>query len=361
MRFVDFDLSEDQEMLKSVAERFVADRYDADRRRAYLDEQDGFSAANWALLSELGIVGAAFAVGSGGLGAGRTDLAIVFEALGRACIVEPLAESAVLAGGLFDRAASPALRAVWLDAIVSGDKRLVVAHRNGGVTADRHGDAGDWTLRGSEPFVPGGSGADGFIVSTMDAGEAAFFLVPAQTPGLTSNSFRLIDGSVGVALTLSDVVVREDHRLNDGVAAFAAAEELATIARGAEALGIMEMMFFATRDYLRTRQQFGAPLGSFQAVQHRMVAQYAALEQARALLTLAVMVDPDDGTAATRALSGMRAFIAEASVALGHEMIQLHGAMGVTDELIIGQAHKRLVMLSRYPEGPLAALDRYAA
>lgn len=366
---VDFDLSEDQEMLKAVAERFVSDRYDPDRRRQYLGGPDGFDPANWTCLGELGVVGAAFSEESGGLGANHVALAILFEALGRGVVVEPLAESAVLAGGMFERAAPPILRSTWLDALVTGKRRLAVAYRDagarraeGGVTAAAEAGGSAWRLTGGIAFVPAGAGADGYLVgAATNAADPEFFFVPADAPGLTAAPFRLIDGSVGVVLTLRDVAVPEEHRLPSGAEALAEAADRAAVARTAEALGIMEMMFAATLDYLRTRQQFGAPLGSFQALQHRMVAQYAALEKARALLDLAVMCDPADLAASRRAIAGMRAFIADASVTFGHEMIQFHGAMGVTDELIIGQAHRRLMLLSRYPEGATEALDRYAA
>jgi alkylation response protein AidB-like acyl-CoA dehydrogenase len=148
------------------------------------------------------------------------------------------------------------------------------------------------------------------------------------------------------------------NRLEGGLAALAGIEVLAALARAAEALGIMERLFADTLDYLRTRQQFGSALGGFQAIQHRMVAQYAAIEQSRALINLALVSWGQDGF--VQAVHGARAFIADASVDLGHEMIQFHGGMGVTDELAIGGGHKRLLMLSRWPEDPLTGLDRYA-
>jgi alkylation response protein AidB-like acyl-CoA dehydrogenase len=165
----------------------------------------------------------------------------------------------------------------------------------------------------------------------------------------------MADGSMAAELTLDDVPA---IRLAGGLAALAEAEALATLARCAEALGIMERIFQETLAYLRTREQFGAPLGSFQAIQHRMVAQYAVIERGRALLDLALVSWGSADFA--RNAQGARAYIADASVTLGHEMIQFHGGMGVTDELAVGGGHKRLLVLSRWPEPPLAALDRYA-
>ena len=160
---------------------------------------------------------------------------------------------------------------------------------------------------------------------------------------------------MAAALTLDDAPAT---RLDGGLSALADAEAFAALARSAEALGIMERIFQETIDYLRTREQFGARLGSFQAIQHRMVTQYSVIERSRALLNLALVSWQTEDF--VRNVQGARAFIADASVTLGHEMIQFHGGMGVTDELAVGGGHKRLLVLSRWPEPPLAALDRYA-
>jgi alkylation response protein AidB-like acyl-CoA dehydrogenase len=369
---VNFDLSEDEEMLKALTERFVTDHYDHDSRRAFLGEPGGFSGANWALLGELGLIAAPFPEDLGGLGLDATGIATVFEALGRGLVVEPLAEAVVMAGRLFAATAPQALRDEWLDALLSGEKRLALADaeartRDGLVwvetTAVADGDG--WRLTGTKPYCAAGGGADGYVVSARlsgapgDAAGVALFLVAAGTPGAAARDWTMADGSVATSLDLTDAVVPAGHRLgDDGLSAIAEASDLAALARSAEALGIMERMFRDTLDYLRTRDQFGSALGSFQAIQHRMVAQYAVIEQSRALLNLALVSWQGEGFA--QAVRGARAFIADASVELGHEMIQFHGGMGVTDELAIGGGHKRLLVLSRWPEGPLTALDRYA-
>ena len=219
-------------------------------------------------------------------------------------------------------------------------------------------------LTGAKAFVPAGAGVDGYIVSARTAGHAddpdgiALFLIPADSAGLAATPWRMADGSLAVSLTLDAVAVPAEHRLTGGAEAIATAETLANLARGAEALGIMERIFAETQDYLRTREQFGAKLASFQAIQHRMVAQYAVIEQARALLNLAQVSWDQPGFA--QAVAGARAFIGPASITLGHEMIQFHGGMGVSDELSIGHGHKRLLVLSRWPDEPEAALDRFA-
>lgn len=296
----------------------------------------------------------------------------MFEALGRGLVVEPLAEAVVLAGRLFALHALPELRDAWIEGLLSGERRIALAHAE---TSARDGDdqvtttarsAGTGlTLTGSKPFCIAGAGADGFIVSARlspapaRGQEVALFFVPADAEGLTIRDWRVADGSVAAALTFDGVTVPADNRLSGGLEAIAEVDVLACVARCAEALGVSERLFADTLEYLRTREQFGALIGTNQVIQHRMVEQYVTIEQSRALLNSA-LVAWGTGRFAEAAYAA-RAFIAEVSVTLGHEMIQFHGGMGVTDELAVGAGHKRLLVLSRWPEGPTAALDRYAA
>lgn len=369
---MNFDLSEDEEMLKALIERFVKNHYDHDSRRAFLAEPDGFSSDNWALLGELGLIAAPFPEDLGGLGLNATGVATVFEAIGRGLVVEPLTETVMLAGRLFAMTAPEALRNKWMDALLTGDRRLSLAHaeteaRDGlpWVQTSATSEGGDFVLSGTKPYCIAGGGTDAYIVSARLSGSAqdtngvALFLMPADAQGVFERRWSLADGSVATALTLDNARIPAAHRLNGGMDAIAETEVLAALARSAEALGIMERLFADTSDHLRTRDQFGATLGSFQVIQHRMVAQYAVLEQSRALLNLALVKWGSDDF--TKAVYGARAYIAEASLTLGHEMIQFHGGIGVTDELAIGIGHKRLLVLSRWPEGPLAALDRYVS
>jgi alkylation response protein AidB-like acyl-CoA dehydrogenase len=368
---VNFDLSEDEEMLKALTERFVTNRYDNESRRKFLSEPAGFSAGNWAVLGELGLIAAPLDAEAGGLALDATAIATVFEALGRGLVVEPLVENVMVAARLFAATATPPLRDAWLPDLVSGERRLALAHaeikaRSGLLWVETTAQVTPAGVRldGAKAFVAAGAGADGYIVSARTAGHAAdpagvgLYLVPANAAGLSINPWRWADGTLGVSLTLDGVVVGSDHSLAGGAAEIAEIEVLANLARCAEALGIMERLFADTIEYLKTREQFGAKLGSFQAIQHRMVAQYAAIEQGRALLNLALVSYDTPGFAT--AVQGARAFIAAASVALGHEMIQFHGGMGTTNELPIGHGHKRLLVLSRWPDDPDMALDRYA-
>ena len=365
---MNFDLNEDEEMLKALAERFVTDHYDLDRRRGYVASDEGLAHANWSLLGELGLIAAPFDADHGGMGLDATGVATVFEALGHGMVVEPLIDNVLVAGRLFAATAPDALRDAWIDGLLMGQKRLALAHAEQGsrsgslwveTVAKADGDA--VSLSGAKTCVVAGAGVDGYVVSARQNGAPGsvdglgLFFVEASAPGLRTTPWRMADGSVAVALSLDAAPAL---KLDGGKAALDAVEDIASLARSAEAVGLMQRMFDDTLDYLRTRQQFNTPLGSFQAIQHRMAAQYAAIEQSRALLNLAMVKQGTDEFA--QAVRGARAFIASASVELGHEMIQFHGGMGVTDELAIGHGHKRLLVLSRWPDTPEAALDRFA-
>lgn len=365
---VNFDLTEDEEMLKALAERFVVDQYDIDRRRAYVATDEGFGRENWALLGELGLIAAPFAEEHGGLGLDATAIATVFEALGKGLVVEPLIDAVLVAGRLFAATAPEALATQWLEGLLTGHKRLALAHAEAGsrdgslwVETRATGQGDEATLTGAKAYVVAGAGADGYVVTARrggapgDAQGLGLYFIEADAPGLTATRWRVADGSVAVSLTLDAVPA---VALSGGFAQLEEVEQVASLARSAEAVGIMQRLFDETLEYLRTREQFGAPLGQFQAIQHRMAAQYTALEQARALLNYAMVTQGTPEFAS--AVRGVRAFVAPAALELGHEMIQFHGGMGVTDELIIGHGHKRLLVISRWPDSPEAALDAYA-
>ncbi|MAF28041.1 MAG: acyl-CoA dehydrogenase [Croceicoccus sp.] len=362
---MNFELTEDEEMLKAVVERFVADRYDVEKRRKYLKEPGGYSAENWSVLAELGLLAIPFSEDDGGLGLDATALSVVFQALGRGIVVEPLLESAILPGLYLAASLSGETRSEWVEAILAGERRVALARAEAGMqdaqwsVALRDGANGSAVLSGRKPYAIAGGEADAFIVAApQEDGAQALFLVPADAEGLELREWRFADGSFTASLILDDVEVPADHRLTLSEGMSERIETLATLARTSEALGVMDAMFKETLDYLRTREQFGTKIGKFQAIQHRMAALYATLEQSRSLIDTAIVSEGTERFAANTL--GARAFIAEHSLKLGHEMIQMHGGMGITDELTIGQAHKRLLVLSRWPEQPHATLDRYA-
>ena len=297
---MNLNLSEDEKMLQALAERFVQDHYDIEKRRTYLAEPNGYSPKLWSLLSDLGLIPALFTEADGGGDLDATGIAVVFEAMGRGLAVEPLAENVLLAGRLFAATADGALRDKLLPQIVEGRQRVALAHaeakgRGGLLWVETKAEAkgADIILTGEKAYVPAGMGADHFIVSARTAQSsnatsgASLYLVPANAPGLTVTPWRMVDGAAAASLKLDQVKIPAANALGGGVEAIAHAQTLANLARAAEALGIMERIFAETSDYLRTREQFGVTLSSFQALQHRMVANYLSIEQARALINLA--------------------------------------------------------------------------
>ncbi|MCK0100062.1 acyl-CoA dehydrogenase family protein [Qipengyuania sp. S6317L1] len=362
---MNFDLNEDEQMLKAAVERFVADRASNASGDGEISSASGFAIENWHMLAELGILASSQPEELGGLGLDNSAIAVIHEALGHGLVTEPVIENAILGAGLL--LSHPGF-SDWAQPLAEGSKRVALAHAERGSRGDTvaiattaQSNSDSVILHGHKPFVIAGYGCDGYIVSARSGGDAtngdwSLYFVPADAAGLTSSSWRQADGVMAAELTLEGVNVPSENEIPDGPAVLERLETLSSLARSAQMLGVMERLFADTLEYMRTREQFGQALGGFQALQHRMTAQYAKLAQSRALLELAI-VSQDNFEVAVK---GARAFIAKAALELGHEAIQMHGGMGVTDELAIGHGHKRLLMLTRWPDDPRAALDAYA-
>lgn len=364
-----FDLTDEQSMIKSLVERFVLERYPMNSSAIYQSEPCGFSQDNWRMLGELGIIATAFHEDNGGLGSDDHTLMLLFEALGRGLVIEPLIESVFEAGRIFEAGAEQTVKSAWLDELITGHKRLALAHTEyaGGnddewISTQAVKDGDHYNLSGEKSLVIAGLDADAYVVSAQSgvngSSQFAFFLVPADTPGLKIAPFRLIDGALACHILFENVTIPSDHRLEGGLDLWRAVRTQSVGLRCAEAVGVMDKMFEDTLEYLRTREQFGQALGSFQALQHRMVEQYVALNECRSLMERVTLQDTK--TAKQRAIAGARVAIGERGIRLGHEAIQLHGGMGVSDELPIGRYHKRLVMLTQYPADKETALHHYA-
>lgn len=343
---MNFDLNEDQTLLKAGVERFVADRYggDIERRRGYLQGAHGFSAHNWRMLADLGILGIPFDVADGGLGGGPIEIIVAAEAFGEGLVVEPWLTSLLMAGRLLADAGTPVQRAEWLPQIIAGKARLALAQAepDGRYTLDTSG----MTVRGNvisgcKTFVLAGPGADAFIVSARGSDGLQLYLVPSDASGLDLRPYRLADSTLAAEVTLHGVTLPESARLQGGLAALEAAASLASLAACGEMLGLAGLLLRTTIDYARTRRQFGVPIGSFQVLQHRLVDDYAAIEQARSLTLRAAMAGTD------AQIAGARAYVGGAAVAAAHTAVQIHGGMGMTEDLAVGHALKRVLVLSR--------------
>lgn len=358
---MNFDLSEEQALLRNLIEKFAGDRYDPAKRLGYVGEAHGFCAKGWAALADTGLLAFPFAEAFGGFGGGSVELITVMEAMGRAVAVEPVLPVILLAGGMIERAGTDAQKALWLPQLVSGEAMACLAH--GEQDARFHQNriatrATGTSLNGTKHMVLGAGFADILVVSAIDgAGAPGLFLVRADAPGLSLRTYRMIDGSSASDLVLTNVPAEP---MAGGQEALDEVLLDARLAICAELVGLMGMMFDATLDYIKTRQQFGQSIGAFQAIQHRMAENYARMELSRSQLYRAAATARDDrGRAA--AITGAKAYISASAMALGEDAVQLHGGIGTTRELMVGQAFKRVLLLASLLGDSDWELRRYEA
>lgn len=350
-------LSEEQTILKDTIEKFVQDRYGDNQRRAYRNSVSGYSAANWRDLAELGLLGLALKEADGGLDTGPRELVAVMEVLGGGLVVEPLLEEVVFAAGLLARAGSAAQKQEWLPQVIDGRAHLAVAHFEhnarftlSDVRVTVSVKDGRDVLSGTKIVVPLAAVADRWIVSARRGGESnepagiEFFLVAPNSAGIERRDFRLIDGSLASSITFLDTSTAA--RLPGGFECFAEVADIVRIAAGAEMVGVMSTLFAATVDYLRTRKQFGAPLASFQALQHRLADLYVLLEQSRSQVLRAACMVSNGEKSESPSVAAMKSYVSRAAIELGEECVHLHGGIGTTDELSIGHGYKRLLLLA---------------
>lgn len=362
---MNFDLSEDQALLKAAVERFVADAYGGDlaARRAARATSAGFSATNYARLADTGVLALPVSVANGGLGGGGTEVMVVMEALGRGLVAEPVLE-ALIAALLLDGAG----REAELVPLMAGRKLVVLAHGEraarynlGYVATSAKSSGGGVTINGAKTAVLAGGAADTLIVSARESGAAdgpgaGFWLVSADAPGVDARAYRLSDGSVAAEISFRDVWVPASAWLGGTADLLPPVVARGRLAAAAEMLGLMTLLFDTTLAYVKTRTQFGQPLGAFQVIQHRMTDAYVLVEQARSQVMRAALAEPVDFA---RAAAGAKAFVGEAALTVAHTAVQMHGGMGITDELVIGHALKRIRVLALIFGDGGAALDAY--
>ncbi|MEO0411995.1 MAG: acyl-CoA dehydrogenase [Pseudomonadota bacterium] len=366
---MNFDLSEEQSLLKASIERFVQDRYDLDKRLAYLGQDAGFEPENYTTLAELGLLLLPFNEELGGLGANPIDMMVACEALGPALLAEPFFASAVFAGAIANQLN---LAPEIVEAIGTGAKRMAVAFAERKsrytlsyiTTAASPCDQG-FSITGEKVMViHGDAGADLLVLARtggerMDEAGLSLFHVEAGAHGLDYQGYRTADGNWASEITFRETSATLIGIEGDGFAAFEAAVADATFALCAEAVGILQAMFDQTLDYVKERKQFGVPIGSFQVIQHRMSDCYMAVEACRSMVLKAALADRSDRESWLRTVAGTKALIAEKSLHVGHECIQFHGGMGVTNELIISHYHKRLQMIATLFGDAKTHLARY--
>jgi alkylation response protein AidB-like acyl-CoA dehydrogenase len=373
---MNFEHTEDRRMLADSLNRFIAEQYAFDARDRIAKSQHGFSKEIFQQFAELGVIGALFGEADGGFGGGGFDIAVVFEALGRGLVVEPLL-GAVMVGEAISAAGSDAQKKKLGD-IINGVTVAAFAHDEADThyertrvqtRAERSGDG--WVLHGAKAVVPQGEQADLFLVSARTSGNVddetgiSLFLVPAKTAGLAVRGCPSIDGGRVAELAFDGVKLGAGALLGaegQGHATLERAIGRGVLALCAEALGAMEAAKAATLEYLRTRKQFGILIGSFQALQHRMADLLLEIEQARsAVINAAAAIDGTDRVARERALSAAKFSIGRIGALVAEESIQMHGGIGMTWELPLPHYAKRLVMIDHQLGDEDHHLQRYIA
>ena len=373
---MNFEHTEDRRMLSDMLRRFVSEQYDFATRERHAQSPQGYSVEFWRRYAELGAIGALFTEADGGLGGAGFDISVVFEALGRGLVVEPFLD-ALMVGSAIAAVGTPAQREA-LDGLIAGAITAALAHAEPesgyelahvDTRAERAGDG--WVLNGAKAVVTAGEHANLFLVSARTAGaedDAAglsLFLVSAGTPGLTVRGYGLIDGGRAAEVALDNVRLAPEALLGEAGAGHALLERATgrgILALCAEAVGAMECARDATLEYLRTRRQFGTPIGSFQALQHRMADVLLEIEQARsAVINAAAALDHADHVTRERALSAAKYTIGRIGTLVAEESIQLHGGIGMTWELPLAHYAKRLVMIDHQLGDEDHHLRRYIA
>jgi alkylation response protein AidB-like acyl-CoA dehydrogenase len=374
---MDFKLSDEQQLLKDSAERFVREAYTFEKRQRLVATDSGYSEDNWRQMAELGWLGAAMPEAFGGIGGGALETMVLMEALGAGLVTEPYLPCVVMGGGLVATAGSDELKGEILPALIGGTCKLAFAYaeRSSGydlyhLESTATPRDGGFVLNGTKGVVLGADCADHIIVSARSAGDIrdpqgiGLFLVDRDAAGLTLRPYATVDGLRAAEVMLDDVSVDGNAVLGDAAGAWPAIDlvaDQAVAALCAEAVGAMDAVVNTTRDYLNTREQFGRPISRFQVLQHQLADMVIAAQESRSMMIVATLKLSDpDAAQRTRAVSGAKHLIGKHARMIGQRAVQLHGGMGMTEEMSVGHYFKRLTMIEMMLGDSAWHLKRYA-
>jgi alkylation response protein AidB-like acyl-CoA dehydrogenase len=360
---MNFEFTEEQTMIKDSVSRFVRDEYDFDTRRTIIDSDEGISREFWSMFAELGWLSVPFAEEYGGFGGSVEDIAAVMEELGKGIVVEPYASTVVVFGGLLSASDNSALKAEVIPSIIDGSCMGSLAsvevqsrHEMTDVATSATATDGGYKINGEKTVVANGGTADKFIVTARTSGDQfdcdgiSLFMVDASAPGVTVKDYKMMDGQRAATVSFKDVQVSESQLLNavgKGMDLIEQVMPQILIGLSAEALGIMSTLNSTTVEYTKVRKQFDTPISSFQVLQHRMVDTFMACEQTKSMLYRGLcQAGEDDRTALLKTVHALKAMVARYGKLIGEEAIQIHGGIGMTDELNIGHYVKRLMMIN---------------
>ena len=359
---MDFELSEEQRLLKESVERLLADRYDFEKRQRYMAEPEGWSREIWRQYAELGLLGLPFDEKHGGFGGGPVETMIVMEAFGKALALEPFFATVVLGGGFIRLGGSEAQKKELLPKIADGSLLLAFAQTERqsrfdlfDVATGAKRDGNNFVIDGTKSVVLHGDAASKLIVSARVSGERrdpkgiGLFIVDAKANGVSRRGYPTVDGLHAAEISFSNVRVGADAVIGEaggGLPLIERVVDASIAALAAEAIGNMMSMHDLTVEFLKTRKQFGVPIGSFQVLQHRAVDMFVALEQARSMAYFATMMAEEPNAKERRkAIAAAKVQIGRSVKLVGQQAIQLHGGIGMTMEYKVGHYFKRATMI----------------
>jgi alkylation response protein AidB-like acyl-CoA dehydrogenase len=360
---MNFDFSEEQTMIKDSVSRFVREEYDFDTRRKIINSDDGMSREFWSMFAELGWLSVPFAEEYGGFGGAVEDIAAVMEEMGKGIVVEPYASTVVVFGGLLSAATNEALKSEVIPTIIDGSCMGSLAYVEAqsryemtDVSTTATACDGGYSISGEKTVVANGGTSNKFVVTARTSGGQferdgiSLFLVDASAPGVVVKSYKMMDGQSAATVTFKAVVVAESQMLNaagEGMDLIDQVMPEILMGLSAEALGIMATLNTLTVEYTKVRQQFDTPISSFQALQHRMVDTFMACEQTKSMLYRGLcQAGEGDRDELLKTVHALKSTVARNGRLVGEEAIQIHGGIGMTDELNIGHLVKRLMMIN---------------
>lgn len=372
---MDFSISEEQSMLADSVSKFIDNDYDFERRQEIAESDDGYSRELWQTYAELGWTAVPFAEDDGGLGGGPVELMLMMEQFGRGLLVEPFLANIVLAGGVLRRSANNEQKSRWLAPLIEGQLQAALAFAEpqsrfniADIKSTAKPNGKGFVLSGKKICVLNGGGAELLIIPARTSGGQAdedgitLFAVPADSAGIERRAYQTVDAQQAADIGLSGIKVEAAAVLGEIGKGFDVLQDVideATLAVCAEAVGIMRTMLDKTVEYSKNRVQFGVPIGSFQALQHRMVESLMACEQSQSLLMWAVMLNAAGHEDRRKAVSAMKYQIGTAGIKVAREAVQIHGGMGMTWELDIAHYFKRMTAIDLLFGNADYHLDRY--
>ena len=358
---MNFELSEEQKMIQQNVERFVQDNYDLPKRVELSSQDPGYSKDYWNSMAELGWLGLPFIEEDGGFGGNQIDTLVIMEQFGKGLVLEPFLANVVLGGGAIQMGGSEELKNEMLSSLIEGSKQLTLAYaeqqsrfdlEDVATSARQEGDK--YIINGQKSMVLNAESSDHIVVVTrtnggqVDEEGITLFLVDSDSKGLERNNFPTVDGLRASEITFDNVEVNSERMigdLNKGFIILRTITNNAILALCAEAVGAMEVLYKDTVEYTQQREQFDHPLSDFQVLQHRMVDMFMEYEQCKSLLFRATMETIQDPDMAQRTIHALKHLIGKSGIFVGENAVQLHGGMGVTEELRVGHFFKRLLVI----------------